>query len=188
MFGFHEESHYVSEYDYENLISDNYCTSNRKSSFIDLLSNGKFISDSNSADALNLESYSNDLENHEISEAFAESEPVQLLLDDFPDIAPVKKPKEIKPKAQFVGLLKSDPTQIIGTLTVQQRIKKIEKYLEKKKKRTWKKKIHYDCRKKVADNRLRIKGRFVTSSKSKLCISEKDAQGASQINPEAPIS
>ena len=31
-----------------------------------------------------------------------------------------------------------------------------------RKRRIWKKKINYDCRKKVADNRLRIKGKFVT--------------------------
>ena len=31
-----------------------------------------------------------------------------------------------------------------------------------RKKRIWKKKVSYDCRKKVADGRLRIKGKFVT--------------------------
>ena len=34
--------------------------------------------------------------------------------------------------------------------------------MEKKRKRVWKKKVNYDCRKKVADGRLRIKGKFVT--------------------------
>ena len=34
--------------------------------------------------------------------------------------------------------------------------------MEKKKRRIWKKKVNYDCRKKVADGRLRIKGKFVT--------------------------
>lgn len=37
---------------------------------------------------------------------------------------------------------------------------KIERY--KKKKRNWMKKISYDCRKNVADSRLRIKGRFIS--------------------------
>lgn len=36
------------------------------------------------------------------------------------------------------------------------------KYLDKKKRRVWQKKVNYDCRKKVADCRLRIKGKFVT--------------------------
>jgi hypothetical protein len=36
------------------------------------------------------------------------------------------------------------------------------KYLEKKKRRIWRKKVNYDCRKKVADGRLRIKGKLVT--------------------------
>ena len=34
--------------------------------------------------------------------------------------------------------------------------------MEKKKRRVWQKKINYDCRKKVADCRLRVKGKFVT--------------------------
>lgn len=34
--------------------------------------------------------------------------------------------------------------------------------MEKKRRRVWRKKVNYDCRKKVADGRLRIKGKFVT--------------------------
>ena len=49
----------------------------------------------------------------------------------------------------------------IGNLTKKERNEKIEKYLKKKNKRKWDKKINYGCRKKVADTRLRMKGRFI---------------------------
>jgi hypothetical protein len=58
--------------------------------------------------------------------------------------------------------IKAPMARKIGTLTPEERRAKIEKYLEKRKRRTWNKRVNYDCRKKVADNRLRIKGRFVT--------------------------
>eukprot|EP00826_Nyctotherus_ovalis_P026531 TRINITY_DN2071_c0_g2_i4.p1 TRINITY_DN2071_c0_g2~~TRINITY_DN2071_c0_g2_i4.p1 ORF type:complete len:393 (+),score=117.44 TRINITY_DN2071_c0_g2_i4:528-1706(+) len=51
---------------------------------------------------------------------------------------------------------------MVGMLTAKERKEKIRKYREKRKQRIWKKKVSYDCRKKVADKRLRIKGRFVT--------------------------
>lgn len=50
----------------------------------------------------------------------------------------------------------------IGAISFENRRVKLLKYLEKKRKRIWKKKVSYDCRKKVADGRLRIKGKFVT--------------------------
>ena len=37
----------------------------------------------------------------------------------------------------------------------------MQRFLEKRKKRIWHKKVKYTCRKKLADNRPRVKGRFV---------------------------
>lgn len=54
------------------------------------------------------------------------------------------------------------PAKQVGTLSAEERKRKIDRFLEKRKRRTWAKKISYDCRKRVADNRLRVKGRFVT--------------------------
>ena len=50
----------------------------------------------------------------------------------------------------------------IGTLTIEERRMKVQKYLEKRKRRNFNKKISYMCRKKVADQRVRVKGRFVS--------------------------
>lgn len=61
-----------------------------------------------------------------------------------------------KPKIQY------SQTKKIGTLTYEERRQKILKFLEKRKRRNFNKKISYVCRKRVADDRIRIKGRFVT--------------------------
>ena len=37
----------------------------------------------------------------------------------------------------------------------------ISRFHEKRKRRVWKKKIRYHCRKNLADSRVRVKGRFV---------------------------
>ena len=49
----------------------------------------------------------------------------------------------------------------------QDRDRKILRYLEKKRKRVYSKRISYDCRKRVADNRLRVKGRFISKKEEK---------------------
>lgn len=54
----------------------------------------------------------------------------------------------------------------VGTLTPAQRREKILRFLEKRARRSFSKKISYHCRKRVADGRLRIKGRFITSAQA----------------------
>lgn len=70
--------------------------------------------------------------------------------------------REIFPQIDNLNPLNSNETDLskIKEKTKIDRNQKIEKY--KNKKRNWKKKISYDCRKKVADARLRIKGRFIS--------------------------
>jgi len=49
--------------------------------------------------------------------------------------------------------------------------------------RKWRKKVSYDCRKKVADSRLRIKGKFVTREQvcSQLGIVDIDIYSGNEI-------
>ena len=55
----------------------------------------------------------------------------------------------------------------IGKLHIADRYMKVKKFKEKKHQRIFKKKVSYDCRKQVADKRLRIKGRFIRKSDQK---------------------
>lgn len=49
----------------------------------------------------------------------------------------------------------------IGTYSPSARKRRIERFLEKRKRRVWAKKVDYGVRKNFADSRLRVKGRFV---------------------------
>ena len=55
---------------------------------------------------------------------------------------------------------------MIGVLTVNERLQRVQRYLNKKRKIHDLKKFSYKCRKQVADKRLRIKGRFVTKEQA----------------------
>jgi hypothetical protein len=52
----------------------------------------------------------------------------------------------------------------IGIYTPQERAAIIARYHAKRAHRNWNKKIRYNCRKNLADRRLRVKGRFVKRS------------------------
>lgn len=67
--------------------------------------------------------------------------------------------KEEKQNNQTMNLIPSE--RKIGAYSIAERKVKIEKYLKKKRKRSWNRKINYFCRKQVADKRSRVKGRFM---------------------------
>jgi hypothetical protein len=50
----------------------------------------------------------------------------------------------------------------VGAYSKEERQMRINRFRDKKKKRVWRKQIKYDCRKRLADTRPRIKGRFVS--------------------------
>ena len=109
-----------------------------------------------------MDSVSKDWELPELTTQPSETEPFELNLDELFEIECYRKRQETGLIIRIATPGEKLKNNFIGTLTIEQRKEKVKKYLEKRKKRTWQKKIYYDCRKRVADNRLRIKGRFVT--------------------------
>mmetsp|Transcript_1167 Transcript_1167/g.1377 ORF Transcript_1167/g.1377 Transcript_1167/m.1377 type:complete len:216 (-) Transcript_1167:1134-1781(-) len=53
----------------------------------------------------------------------------------------------------------------VGIYDKSQRARLVQKWLKKRKKRVWIKKVRYSCRKNLAENRVRVKGRFVSTKK-----------------------
>ena len=66
----------------------------------------------------------------------------------------------------------------IGAYTKQERQIIIERFRAKKKRRVWRKQIKYDCRKRLADTRPRVKGRFVSRK-------EREAKAATDQSSDA---
>lgn len=53
-----------------------------------------------------------------------------------------------------------EAVKYIGKLTVEERKKRVQRYLDKKKRRIWGRKVEYQCRKNLASKRARVHGRF----------------------------
>ena len=64
------------------------------------------------------------------------------------------------PEPALPKLASYDPAK----LSQEDRKMKVVKYLEKRKRRQFGKKVIYECRKRVADSRIRFKGRFIAKS------------------------
>lgn len=56
----------------------------------------------------------------------------------------------------------------VGAYSPNSRRMRIEKFLQKRQHRVWKKRVKYDVRKNFADSRLRVKGRFVKKEDEEL--------------------
>lgn len=64
--------------------------------------------------------------------------------------------------------MNTDRSHYIGVYSPEARRKRIQRFLEKRKKRVWTKKVKYDVRKNFADSRMRVKGRFVKKEDEEL--------------------
>mmetsp|Transcript_3726 Transcript_3726/g.3499 ORF Transcript_3726/g.3499 Transcript_3726/m.3499 type:complete len:162 (+) Transcript_3726:60-545(+) len=140
----------------QNLLDFDLCQIDkreRSSSFFDLLS---------SSTCSNITDFNTDPYDEDCNSQFKDSSfNVTLsphILDDYTE-------EEAKMPVAFQILV---PTTLkrIGALTPEERKLKILKFQEKKKRRHWGKKINYNCRKQVADKRLRVKGRFIANTQA----------------------
>jgi hypothetical protein len=73
----------------------------------------------------------------------------------------------------------------IGIYTREERREIIRRYHEKRKRRVWKKKIRYHCRKSLADRRVRVKGRFVKAEELGLIVEEDEEEDEYEENIDA---
>jgi len=152
------------EFHFETLEPEQPMEAVRKCSFVDLLSTPQGIPEVPNFEAL-LEkedtlSVSDSLSTHTDSEVSLVSLMEFMPVQGKPRIR--KRPKPLR----HSRIPERPPNTMVGTCNLEERREKIQKYLEKRKRRTWNKRISYECRKKVADSRLRIKGRFVTKDQA----------------------
>ena len=74
----------------------------------------------------------------------------------------------VKVTVEETGLPIPSPEGWIGAYSPEGRKALLEKFREKRKQRVWKRIIRYDCRKKFADSRCRVKGQFVKREDERL--------------------
>ncbi|KAF0691796.1 Aste57867_17067 [Aphanomyces stellatus] len=74
----------------------------------------------------------------------------------------------LNPTSSSGGLTDGDKKAFVGAYSPESRRKRVEKFLDKRQKRVWRKEVKYDVRKNFADSRLRVKGRFVKKEDEQL--------------------
>ncbi|OQR99859.1 hypothetical protein THRCLA_06359 [Thraustotheca clavata] len=67
-----------------------------------------------------------------------------------------------------LGINDTEKKAFVGAYSPESRRKRVEKFLDKRQKRVWRKEVKYDVRKNFADSRLRVKGRFVKKEDEQL--------------------
>ncbi|KAJ1438200.1 CCT motif-domain-containing protein, partial [Ochromonadaceae sp. CCMP2298] len=65
----------------------------------------------------------------------------------------------------------------VGIYSPEDRKSRIHRFLEKRKRRMWTKKVKYDVRKNFADSRVRVKGRFVKKEEGEGVVSPDSEEG-----------
>lgn len=80
---------------------------------------------------------------------------------DSPKDMPKPKPKRTARKPAKGRRRKKAKT--VGTLTAIERRARIERFLEKRNRRRFSKQVKYQCRKREADKRTRVRGRFAST-------------------------
>ena len=76
----------------------------------------------------------------------------------------------------------------IGVYTKSERRERIEKFRAKRSKRVYRKQVKYDCRKKLADTRPRIKGRFVTKKDDNIKVESSESTGKVEFSMHGETS
>lgn len=88
------------------------------------------------------------------------------LLDE--TLPPVSSSRMHSAEHMKVAHLSSALPGFVGAYSPQSRRERVERFLEKRNRRVWTKKVKYDVRKNFADSRLRVKGRFVKKEDEEL--------------------